>query len=229
MSAQNGTEKRPLDLEDARELLPWYLTGRVSRDDAKAIEAMLKDSAELRLQLDAAKQEREAVVAGAQSVGAPSAENLTRLLQQIETTKQRRFIAAAEPGLLERWLGSWFAPRAMLKFALATACVVIVAQGALLYRAETLPAPSPSETYATAGADTVATIDVTGAELVIALRPDVTTAQFVQILTELDAVVIDGPKPGLTFVIRLQADSSANEAIARLQSRPDLIARAQRR
>jgi hypothetical protein len=228
MSAQQQ-DNRPISLDEAEEILPWYVTGRASRTETEAIDNLLKESATLRSQLDLVRLQRQAAVDGAEEVGAPTAANLTRLLQQIETTKQRKLVAADEPSGLGRWFGSWLS-RPMLQFALAAACVVIVAQGTLLYHADNLPVPSErTEPYATASSATAPVAEAIGPELLVAFRPEVTTAQFAQILNELNAVVIDGPKPGFTFVLRLQATQNADEAIARLQSRPDLVATAQHR
>jgi hypothetical protein len=229
MSAQQGHDKGPISLDEAQEILPWYLTGKATRAETEAIDELLRGSAELRSQLESARHQRQAVIDGTTDIGGPSADNLTQLLRQIETTKQRRLVIAEEPGFLGRLFGS---PRPFVKFALATACVLVVAQGALLYRADLLPflAPVPAAVpYETASAEVATIADTLGPELLVAFRPEVTTAQLTQILTELNAVVVDGPKPGLTFVLRLQAAQNADEAIARLQSRPDLIATAQRR
>ena len=231
MSAQKD-DKRPLNLEDAQELLPWYLTGKLSRAESDAVDGMLKGSADLREQLDSARDQRRAVVDSGDAVGSPSAGNLTKLLQQIETTKQRRYVVAKEPGFFERVLGPWFAPRPVLQFALVAACALVVAQGAFLYQLGALPfqssgKPGGSETYATASDG--ATLPVPTASLIVSFRPDVTTAQLTQMLSEINATVVDGPKPGQTFILALTDAASADTAIAKLQSRPDLVASAQRR
>lgn len=226
MSAQKD-DKRPLNLEDAQELLPWYLTGKLSRSENAAVESMLKGSADLREQLDSARDQRHAVIDAGDAVAGPSAGNLTKLLQQIESTKQRRYVTATEPSFLERTFGAWFAPRPVLQFALAAACVVVVAQGAFLYKLGELPFQSNGGSYATAS-DSAATA-TPAASLIVSFRPEVTTAQLTQMLSEIDATVIDGPKPGQTFVLGLADAAGVDAAIAKLQSRPDLVASAQRR
>jgi hypothetical protein len=231
MSAQKD-DKRPLNLEDAQELLPWYLTGKLSRVETDAVEGMLKGSADLREQLDTARDQRRAVVESSDSIGGPTPGNLTKLLQQIETTKQRRYVAANEPGFLERVLGPWFAPRPALQFALVAACALIVAQGAFLYQLGALPfQPSgdakTGESYVTASDG--ANLPAPTANLIVSFRPEVTTAQLSQMLSEINATLVDGPKPGQTFILALTDAASADSAIAKLQSRPDLVASAQRR
>jgi hypothetical protein len=220
-------DKRPLSLEDAQELLPWYLTGKLSRAESDAIDGMLKGSADLRDQLQTARSQQRAVAESNDNVGAPSAANLTKLLQQIETTKQRRYTVANEPGFFERLLGSWAAPRPALQFAFVAACALIIAQGAFLYQLGAFSPKDGSEGYGTASGGAQA--PAAAASLIVSFRPDVTTAQFTQMLGEIDAKVIDGPKPGQTFVLGLADDAAAEAAIAKLQSRPDLVASAQRR
>jgi hypothetical protein len=220
-------DKRPLSLEDAQELLPWYLTGKLSRAESDAIDGMLKGSADLRDQLQTARSQQHAVAESNDNVGAPSAANLTKLLQQIETTKQRRYTVANEPGFFERLLGSWAAPRPALQFALVAACTLIIAQGAFLYRLGAFSPQGIGESYGTASDGAQATVPA--ASLIVSFRPDVTAAQLTQMLGEIDAKVIDGPKPGQTFVLGLADEAAADAAIAKLQSRPDLVASAQRR
>jgi len=222
-------DKRPLSLEDAQELLPWYLTGKLSRAENDAIDGMLKGSADLRDQLQTARSQQRAIAESNDNVGAPSAANLTKLLQQIETTKQRRYTMASEPGFFERLLGSWAAPRPALQFAFVAACALIIAQGAFLYQLGAFSSKGSGESYGTASDGAQATAAPAAASLIVSFRPDVTTAQFTQMLSEIDAKVIDGPKPGQTFVLGLADDATAEAAIAKLQSRPDLIASAQRR
>jgi len=220
-------DKRPLSLEDAQELLPWYLTGKLDRAESDAVDNMLKGSADLRDQLQTARSQQAAVVESNDNVGAPSAANLTKLLQQIETTKQRRYVVANEPGFFERLLGSWAAPRPALQFAFVAACAVVVAQGVFLYQLGGFRSKTDGSSYATASDGAQAT--VAAASLIVAFRPEVTTAQLTQMLSEINAKVIDGPKPGQTFVLGLADDAAADAAIAKLQSRPDLVASAQRR
>lgn len=224
MSVQQGEDRRPIGLDEVQEILPWYLTGRTTRAETQAIDDLLKESAELRTQLESVREQRRAIVDSSNEVGDPSAGALQRLLQQIETTKQRRLVPDEEPGWFQRIFG---VRRGVLQFALATACAVIVVQGALLYRPVTEP---PAEIpFATASISNLPIAETVGPELLVAFRPEVTAAQFGQILSELDATVVDGPKPGMTFVLRLKPTQNAEEAIARLQSRPDLVATAQRR
>ena len=222
---------RPISLEEAQEILPWYLTGRASRAETEAVDNLLRESADLRSQLDAARQQRQAIVESSDEIGAPSNATLTKLLQQIEITKQRRLVVDEKPGFFASLFGAGLAPRPAMRLAFAFACVVIVAQGAMLYRAGELPftpaANNTGESYATASAP-ASIADTMGPELLVSFRPEVTTAQITQILSELNAVIIDGPKPGFSFVLRLDPVENADQAIARLQSRPDLVATAQR-
>lgn len=230
MNAQKENDKRPIGLDEAGEILPWYLIGRTSRAETEEIESLLKESADLRTQLDAVRLQRQAIRDNAEEMGGPSAASLTRLLQQIDGTKQRRLMAEEEPGFFARLFG--LRSRPVLQFSLAAACVAIIAQGTFLTRSDMVPATSPSQNapaFSTASVASAPIAETLGPILLVSFRPEVTTAQFSQILTELQAVVIGGPKPGLTFVLQLPTGESADAAIARLQSRPDLVATAQRR
>ena len=62
----------PLEPQDVEELLPWYVTGRVSREEARGIEAALKTMPDLAGKLTPAKALD--LLAGALGPGRPATE-----------------------------------------------------------------------------------------------------------------------------------------------------------
>ena len=206
----------PLEPQDVEELLPWYVTGRVTREEARGIEAALKTMPDLAEKLAAVQRERDAVARGSEAVEPPPPENLQRLLQQVETMRQAR-VPKIEPAASGAdWLASVFGRRVVWQVAFAAACVAIAFMGARLYE------PGDSATFGTAA--NIAASDA-GATLVVTFLPTAPNADMSALLTSLDAVIVDGPKPGNAYVLRLPSSDPADVAAAmeKLVARKDLV------
>lgn len=206
----------PLEPQDVEELLPWYVTGRVTREEARGVEAALKTMPDLAAKLAAVQREREAVARGSEAVDPPPPENLQRLLQQVETTRQLR-VPKPEAGTGNSdWLSAVFGRRLVWQVAFAAACVVVAVMTVRLYD------PATTTGYGTAAGINGAEI---GATLVVTFLPDATNANISSLLTELEATIIDGPKPGNAYVLRLpSADpNDVSAAMAALLERKDLV------
>ncbi len=206
----------PLDPQDVEELLPWYVTGRVTREEARGIEAALKTMPDLAQKLAAVQREREAIARGSEAVEPPPPDNLQRLLQQVETTRQLRMpkVEAAASG--SDWVSAVFGRRIVWQVAFAAACVAIALMGIRIYD----PATSP-------GFGTAAGINgaEAGATLVVTFQPAATNADISSLLAALDMAVVDGPKPGNAYVLRLPsaAPEDISTAMERLLERKDLV------
>lgn len=215
---QDQQQNGPLEPQDIEELLPWYVTGRVSREEARGIEAALKTMPDLPDKLALAQRERDAVARAAETIEPPPPETLQNLLQQVETTRQLRPGRADTAGQPGGWLADAFNRNLVWQGAFAVASIAIVVLGVRLY---TLP----SSDFGVAG-DAPAT-SINGAAnptLLVTFQPDATVSQITALLTELDAVVADGPKPGGAYVIHLPRADDVAAAMSTLESRKDLVA-----
>src|SRR5919109_4949747 len=94
----------PLEPQDVEELLPWYVTGRVSREEARGIEAALKTMPDLADKLAQVQREREGVARAAEAIEPAPPETLQRLLQQVETTRQWRGLRGGGGGGAGGWV-----------------------------------------------------------------------------------------------------------------------------
>ena len=206
----------PLEPQDVEELLPWYVTGRVSREEARGIEAALKTMPDLAGKLAQVQREREAVARASETVESAPPETLQRLLQQVETTRQWRVPKIESHSEAGGWIRAAMGRNAVWQTALAAACVAIVALGVQLYN---VPA---------GGQFKVATnINGTGgATLLVTFQPAATAGDIATLLTGLSAKIVDGPKPGGTYVVELPSDqaSDVEAATSNLLARKDLVA-----
>jgi len=204
----------PLEPQDVEELLPWYVTGRVSREEARGIEAALKTMPDLADKLAQVQRERDAVARAAEAVEPAPPETLQRLLQQVETTRQWRVPRIENQGE-GGWLKGALGHNAVWQTAFAAACVAIVALGVRLYN------PPEAGEFGVAGNINHAP----GATLLVTFQPAATAADIAALLTGLDAVIVDGPKPGGTYVVQIPAGqaSDIDAATTALSSRKDLV------
>lgn len=205
----------PLEPQDIEELLPWYVTGRVSREEARGIEAALKTMPDLADKLSQVQRERDAVARAAETVEPAPPETLQRLLQQVETTRQWRVPRIENQGEPGAWLKGAFGRNAVWQAAFAAACVAIVALGIRLYN------PTAPGEFGVAGNINQAE----SATLLVAFQPTAAAADIAAVLTALNANIVDGPKPGGTYVVQVPAEEAADvdAAMSALTSRKDLV------
>lgn len=205
----------PLEPQDVEELLPWYVTGRVSREEARGIEAALKTMPDLANKLAQVQREREAVSRAAEAVEAPAPESLQRLLQQVETTRQRRVPRIDSQGEASGWLKGAMSRSVVWQAAFAAACVAIVVLGVRLYN------PPASGELGVASSINGAR----GVTLLVTFQPDAKAVDIAALLTGLNATIVSGPKPGGIYVVELPAGQAGDldAAAANLLSRKDLV------
>lgn len=98
-------------IADAKLLLPWGATGRLSAVEVDVVESALALAPELEGDLAAARLERQAIIAVNELAGVPSSRALEALLTQIETE------AAPRKRVSRLW--DWIAPATWSPRALA--------------------------------------------------------------------------------------------------------------
>lgn len=215
----------PVEPQDVEELLPWYATGRISREEARGVEAALNTMPDLAQKLAQVQRERDAIALGSEAVAPPPPENLQRLLQQVEATRQVRTPKIDKAAKEGDWIGAFFARRQVWQIAFAAACVALVAMGTQLLRPGDIPG-----TGTTLEATTGMTGIEAGSRLVVVFQPTATSGDIGALLSSLDAVIVDGPRPGNAFVVQLpNADSDAvSKAMAEMLAKKDLVQSVQR-
>lgn len=206
----------PLEPQDVEELLPWYVTGRVSREEARGIEAALKTMPDLADKLAQVQREREAVARAAEAVEPAPPETLQRLLQQVETTRQRRVPRIDNRSETGGRLKAVMGRSIVWQAAFAAACVAIVALGIRMY---TPPAPGELGLSTNISGAAVPTMLVT-------FQPEAQAGDIGALLASVNATIVGGPKPGGAYVVQIPAGQAGDidDATATLLSRKDLVA-----
>jgi hypothetical protein len=198
MMTKNETERR-----DIEALLPWHAAGTLSRRDAQRVEAALKDDRDLARQFELVREELSETIHLNETLGAPSARAMERLLAGIEAEgakgrKRASFNLAAFIG--ERL--TMFSPRT-LAWSAVTAVLAIVLQAGLLANLYiTEPGTEVPSTYKTASAPT-RSLGPVGSYALIGFTQQASAADVTKFLEAHDASIVEGPKPGGLYRIRL--------------------------
>ena len=213
------------DLSGEREqvelLLPWYVTGRLDAKETARVEAYLQSHPELLRQLEIAQEDRHEVVRAneARSMAAPRLV-LDDLLGKIR--KGGASPQASHRGTLE-WLGSWL--EALLpreKWAAALAAFLLITQALTL--AMLIHARSDGG-YRIASDSPALSAD--GAFAVVRFTDGAMLGAIGDLLRQSGITVIDGPKAGGLYVLRLgragMSEDDRKQRISDLLTHKDLV------
>lgn len=222
MKAQ--THEVPLSEADEIEaMLPWLVTGKLSREEQARVDRYLAAHPETAAHAALAREEQDAAVAVNEVIRAPSPANLDRLMAQVAATPQARVLSVPSPASVWEKVAGFltsFSPTT-LGIAGAAAAVVLVAQAATIgYLA--------SKDRGAAGGYETASGPVTaqdGVQALVTLQPGITAGALTAALGELKATILDGPRGGGLYRIKINGDSADAQAlIAKAKSRSDVFA-----
>ena len=211
MMTRNENERR-----DIEALLPWHAAETLSRRDAQRVEAALEHDQDLARQFALVREELGETIHLNETLGAPSARAMERLLAGIEaegatTRKRRSFDLAAF--VAERL--ALFTPRTLAWSATAAVLAIVLQAGLLagLYVGERGSETSPS--YQTASAPT-RSFTAAGSYALVGFAPQASAADVTKFLEEHQASVVDGPRSGGLYRVRVSAAALPKADLARI-------------
>lgn len=222
MAMSNNHNPEPDDIEA---LLPWYAKGTLSAGDTRRVDAHLAAHPEARAALTLIAEEMDETVGANERLGVPSAGAHGRLIDAIAAEG-----AGGGASLWQRAKAAWAAllpegASPAVTFGGAMAALVIAVQAAAL--AALLVGGTPDGgtiTRLAGGAEAPATA---GTVLLVRFTDDATAAGITGLLKPLGAVIVDGPKPGNAFKIRVSAEILTFDAraaiIEGLRARSDIV------
>ncbi|MBV8563890.1 MAG: hypothetical protein JO273_00370 [Methylobacteriaceae bacterium] len=195
--------------DDIEELLPWYATGRLTPEEHARVQAALERDPELALRHDLVRRELAEAAAATEALGSPSTRAKDRLFEQIaadgtRSASARSFLGRAFGRLASGSTGEAARP---LRLAFAFAALLIILQavtiGVMLVRL------GPSLfTTATGSGDGDSS---TGTFALIGFAPDATAAQITGVMESSQARVVDGPRAGGFYRVRLSNSKLSKE------------------
>ena len=215
-----NTAGHDFDRTYIEQLLPWYVTGKLEASERAEVENALKHFPELRAQLELIQAEIANTVKLNEAMAMPRAGATERFMGLVQKDMQRPAPVKSAPfkGLLE-WLALQLAgpPR----WAVTAAVLAIVVQAALI---SALVVERQESGFHTAGGGKTLS-EVT---LVLARFSDgVTMAVLTERLAALGIAIVDGPKAGALFTLRVGPDhmpaSERDKKIAALKANADFV------
>jgi hypothetical protein len=191
------------------EMLPWHAAGTLSHREAEQVEKALAEDAELARQFDLVREELSETIRLNESLGAPSARAAQTLMAAIDA--EQRVGPSRKLGLVARAAAyvSAFSPRA-LALAASAAAVVIVLQAAVLGG---VLVKRGVGTYETASYPEKT---APGAYVLIRFSPQATAADITRFLDGRKAVIVDGPRAGGLYRVRVAPAALPNGQLARI-------------
>jgi anti-sigma-K factor RskA len=210
MTTSDGKNIEPTEVEA---LLPWYAAGTLRRRDRQRVEDALRNDPDLARHADLVREELAETICLNESLGVPSARAMDRLMAAIDAEA----LAARKPGSARTVAGriatfiASFSPRT-LAVAASVATLAIALQAFLLVSMVTKPQ----------GYQNVATNEEPhrhGTFAMVRFARQASAAEITKFLENYQATLVDGPKAGGVYRVRIAMTSLAKEEFARIVSR----------
>ncbi len=214
------------EAEDIEMLLPFYVMGRLDRGDAERIDECLVRHPDIADRLRLIREERAAVATANIAVTAFPAHDFERLAASVAMTPVRA--PRPDGSLWDRIKRVFTIPASQSRAWIgAAAMLVMVVQGAAI---ATLVATRDSPNFATASGGRETT--ESGAIAVVRFAGNATTAAIADMLAELGMAIVDGPRSGGLFTVRIgpskMSEAARDRALAELKMHGDLVSFATR-
>jgi anti-sigma factor RsiW len=216
------TDEREAARREIEDLLPWYAAGTLAPVEARRVEAALARDPELARSYELVREELLQTISLNEGLGAPSAALFERLLRRIEAEPPRA-ARRSWSARVQAWLAEQRAlrsPRALAWAGAAALAVIVVQAGFLAHLARDgrgagfeLASGPPGSAEA-------------GAVVLVAFADGATAAQIAALLQARNATIIEGPRAGGIFRVRLPATLSSaevDEVVAEWRRRPDVL------
>ncbi len=207
----SGENMEPTEIET---LLPWYAAGTLRRRDRQRVEDALRYDPALARHADLVREELAETISFNESLGVPSARCMDRLMAAIDAetvAARKRNSAGAFAAQFSSFIAG-FSPRT-LAVAASFAVAAIALQAFLLVSMATKP-QAPFET-----ASVNPTVTGHGTFAMVRFAREASAGEITRFLEEYQATLVDGPKPGGFYRVRLTMKTLAKEELARVVSR----------
>jgi anti-sigma factor RsiW len=216
------TSNHKLSPGDLEELLPWHAAGTLDSDEAAEVERAIAADPELARRFALVREELTETILLNESLGAPSARAMETLFRAIDQDRKvvRR---VASPSLGTR-VAQFFSPR-MLAWSASAAAVIVLLQAGVITRLvmeEHEGAAPPVQmiatdmpTYETAAAPIVSRGLEVDSYALVRFAPQASIGDINKFLDDHDAAIVDGPKAGGVYRVRVAHGSLSRQQLAR--------------
>ncbi len=203
--------------EEIEALLPWHAAGTLSRREALKVEQALANDADLARQYATVQEDLVETIGLNESLGAPSARAMQKLMADIEadsSTVRRTASSFSFGGWLSDKLSS-FSPRTLAWSATAAALAVVLQAGLL---AGMFVSERQGKLYDTASFQGDQIAPGAGTYAMISFAPQATAGEITKLLETYKLALVEGPNGGV-YKIRLAVTSLPKEEVAKVLKR----------
>jgi len=204
----NATKQEEREIE---ELLPWHAAGTLSRRDAQRVEEALARDPELARRYALVREELGETIHLNESLGAPSARAMEKLLAGIDAEPARRQAAPLNFGARISEFFASLSPRT-LAWSASAAVVAILLQAGLL--AGIMLNETKTSGYQTASAPT--TDPGVGAFTLIRFAPQASSDDITRFLEANRLSIAAGPMAGGLYKVRVAVTGIPKAELARI-------------
>ena len=213
-----NTNDAARERQEIEELLPWHAAGTLSPRDARRVEEAVENDAELARRLALAREEFVETIHLNETLGAPSARAMEKLMAGIEAESGPAKAAPPRFSLMA-FLGERFAalsPRT-LSYAAIGAALAIALQAGLL-ASVFIGERGGSGGYQTASRPP-ATAPLPGSYAILSFNPEASTQEVTNFLAANKLAIVDGPRAGGLYRVRIAATALPKDQLAELLER----------
>jgi len=213
-----NTKIKATEREEIESLLPWHAAGTLSRREAQKVEQALAEDAELAAQFETIREDLAETIVANESLGAPSARAMQKLMADIEADASTARRASTNFSLGE-WLSdklSAFSPRTLAWSASAAALAIVLQAG--LLAGMFVNERQGTSNFHTASVPKVETVSV-GTYAMMSFAPDANVADVTKLLETYKIAVVEGPTGGGVYTVRLAMTGIPKEELSRLMKK----------
>lgn len=214
----NGVRDSKVDRADIERLLPWYATGKLGRADRDSVAAFVALHPEFALMLATVDAERKASAQANEAIPGPGAASQARLMAHARA--EARFSALR---------AIWSAVEDLFTRPSAKAVRAAAAVGGIMLFAETaiIGTLLIRGGFARPSAASQSLPPADGVFALVRFAEATPFGLVAEALAELDATIVEGPKPGGFFKVRLgpgdMTETARNKRISALRRRRDAV------
>src|SRR5262245_7582334 len=209
----NTKIKQAPERQDIEDLLPWHAAGTLSRRDAQRIEEALTNDRELARRFELVREELGETIHLNETLGAPSARAMQKLFAQIEAEAPARKASTFSLGAWLTEFVSSFSPRTLAYSGIAAALAIML-QAAVITGVLVNDGTGGSS-FTTASHQPAAA----GSFAMVRFAPQATAADITAFLEKHQVSLVEGPKAGGMYKVKVAATKLPKEETVRLVKR----------
>jgi len=221
------TNAKAIQRQDIEALLPWHAAGTLIRRDAERVEQALANDNELARQHEMVREELGETIRLNETLGAPSARAMERLMAAIEADE-----AVAPTRRVSFNIGGWLSnqiaqlSRRTLAWSASAAVLAIVLQASVITGLfmETTPDRGPKDPgmHPQNWEDPSGTITRgfnQGTYVMVQFSAQATATEITNFLDAHKATVVEGPRPKGIFRVRIAETTLSKDELAKVVAR----------